>query len=140
MAKKSSSAPRPMISSATSKIRSITAYNGVQVATPEETQKRKRTFLDTIDTITAKFKENVQTGKVQITSVADFEKLVKLALLLSGEADSISGKAAETEVASETMRLSMSKIEEILNEDDPDVIAMYNKLYDKYNELNDIDE
>ena len=36
--------------------------------------------------------------------------------------------------------MSISKIEEILNEDDPDVIAMYNKLYDKYNELNDIDD
>lgn len=138
--KKTPSTPRPMISAAAAKIRSVTTYNGTQVATPEETQKRKRGFLDTIDMIASKFQNDIQADKVRITSVADFEKLVKLALLLSGEADSISGKAAETEVASETMRLSMSKIEEILKEDDPEVIAMYNKLYEKYNELNDIDE
>lgn len=140
MAKKLSSVSRPMISSATSRIRSVTSLNGVQVTTPEETQQRKRSFLDALDTIAANFKKGVETGKIQITSMADFEKLVKLVLLLSGEADSISGKATETEVATETMRMSISKIEEILNEDDPDVIAMYNKLYDKYNELNDIDD
>lgn len=138
--KKSSSTPRPGISAAVSKIRSVTSYNGTQVSTPEETQKRKRGFLDTIDLITNRFQEDIKTGKVQVNSVSDFEKLVKLSLLLSGEADSISGKASETEIASETVRLSMSKIEEILKEDDPEVIAMYNKLYEKYNELNDIEE
>ena len=70
----------------------------------------------------------------------EVEKAVKLMLLLSGEADSISGKTSETEVNAETMKLSISKIEEILQEDDPEVIAMYNRIYDKYNELNDVDE
>ena len=139
MAKKSSPS-RPSISSATSKIRSVISNNGTVVATPEETITSKRSYLDMIDLMAEKFQENVKNGKVQITNVTEFEKVVKLALLLSGEADSISGKTSETEVASETMRMSMSKIEEILNEDDPDVIAMYNKLYNKYNELNDVDE
>jgi hypothetical protein len=140
MAKKTPSTPRPMISATVSKIRSTTSLNGSQVATLEETKARKKKFLDTLDAISDKFQENVQTGKVQLTSMADFEKAVKLMLLLSGEADSISGKTSETEVNAETMKLSISKIEEILQEDDPEVIAMYNRIYDKYNELNDVDE
>lgn len=140
MAKKTPSTPRPMISATVSKIRSTTSLNGSQVATLEETKARKKKFLNTLDAISDKFQENVQTGKVQLTSMADFEKAVKLMLLLSGEADSISGKTSETEVNAETMKLSISKIEEILQEDDPEVIAMYNRIYDKYNELNDVDE
>lgn len=141
MAKKTStSAPKLGVSSVTSKIKSTIPLNGTMVATPEETQQRKRNYLSTIDSIIAKFQDNVETGKLQITSVADFERLVKLSLLLSGEADSITGKAGETEVSAEVMKLSMSKIEEILKEDDPEVIAMYNKLYEEYNKLNDIDE
>ena len=73
----------------------------------------------------------------------DLERLVKLTLLLSGEADSVTGKPygeTDQETSITAQSISMSKIEEILDLNDPEVKSMYEKISKGYNELNDIDD
>ena len=73
----------------------------------------------------------------------DLERLVKLTLLLSGEADSVTGKPygeQEQETSITSQSISMSRIEEILDLNDPEVKSMYDKISKGYNELNDTDD
>lgn len=106
-----------------------------QIVTPEEAKQRKFKMLDIVDTAVNQFAQNLADGKVKLDSSLDLERLVKLVLILSGEADSITGKPAHQ---SEEVELTdVSKISSILNEADPDVKAMFDKLYRGYNQLND---
>lgn len=109
--------------------------SNTQIVTPEEAKQRKSTMLNIVDVALGQFVQNLKAGKVKLNSSLDLDRLIKLALILSGEADSIAGKPDNQ---SEDI-VDMSKIEEILNGDDPDVQAMFKKLYQGYNRINDID-
>ena len=130
-----------MVSSISAKIKS-TVYESTatEVTTPEETVARKKKFLSILDKAIEKIAENIESGKMELDSSLDLDRVIRLSLLVSGEADNITGKAGkettqETEI--EAKKLSMSKIEQILNLDDPEVKSMYDKLYESYNKLND---
>lgn len=131
---------KPMVTSVSSHIKKTTYNNGSQVTTKEETIKRKQGFLGMLDAVGEQIMQNIQDGKIELTSTMDIERLIKLTLLVSGEADSIRGKADSTESGTgveSDAKLSMSQIEKILSLDDPEVQKMYDKLYQGYNEIND---
>lgn len=134
----------PLVSSVTARIKNTSYSSGTdQVATPEETLKRKRNFLSILDKATDKLMENLESGKMTLDTSLDLDRIIKLSLLVSGEADSITGKSGKettSELEVESKKLSMAKIESILDPDDPEVKAMYDKLYDSYNKLNDENE
>lgn len=119
--------------------------NSTQVVSPEEVKEKKKDMLDVIDQSLNIFKKNLEDGKVDMSTSLDLERIVKLMLLLSGEADSISGKPhgeqeQNTTANIQSAEISMSKVEEILNLDDPDVKSMFERLYQGYNTANDTDE
>lgn len=121
-----------------------TVHSDTQVCSPEEIKEKKQDMMAVIDKSLELFKDNLLSGKVAMTTSADLERLIKLQLLLSGEADSRVGKPyGETEqestVTTQSASISMSKVEEILNLEDEDVKNMFNKLYEGYNAANDID-
>lgn len=112
-------------------------HSTTQIITPEEAKQRKSKMLNIVDKAVDQFVQNLTDGKVKLDSSLDLERLVKLALILAGEADSITGKPAHQ---SEEVELrDVSKVSSILNEADPDVRAMFDKLYKGYNQLNDTD-
>lgn len=116
-----------------------------QVVSPEEVREKKKDMLSVIDKSLSIFKKNLEDGKVEMNTSLDLERIVKLTLLLSGEADTVTGKPhneQEQDVTASTqvIGISMSKVEQILNLDDPEVKAMYEKLFQGYNESNDIEE
>lgn len=132
----------PLISSVATRIRKTNYESSStdKVATPEETIERKRGFLSMLDAAAAKLAENIENGTMQLDNTLDLDRVIKLSLLVSGEADSITGKSGSesvSEVEMQAKKLSIDKIEQILNLEDPEVKAMYDKLYDSYNELND---
>lgn len=140
MAKKQSMNKTPLVSSMTARIKNTVYECGDQVSTPEETLTRKRKFLSILDKATEKIIENIDSGKMALDTSLDLDRVIKLSLLVSGEADSITGKSGRettNELEIESKKLSMAKIESILDLEDPEVKAMYDKLYDSYNKLND---
>lgn len=134
----------PLVTSISTTLRK-TVHTDTQIVTPEEIKEKKKDMMNIIDNSFDLFKKNLSEGKVSMTNTADLERLIKLQLLLSGEADSRAGKPygeaeQETTVSSQAASLSMSKIEQILNIEDEDVKNMFDKLYKGYNEANDLDE
>jgi len=94
-------------------------------------------MLNIVNAALDRFTNNLSEGKVKLDSSLDLERLVKLALILSGEADSITGKPAHQ---SEQVEITdLSKVGQILDDNDPAVKAMFEKLYKGYNNLNDVD-
>ena len=138
--------PQPhLVSSVSTKLKKTIVAENTQICTDDEIQKKKKEMLNVIDQSLELFKRNLESGSVDMSTSLDLERLVKLTLLLSGQPDSITGKPngqseQETTVTTQSIGLSMSKIEEILNLDDPEVKAMYDKISKGYNEANDIDE
>lgn len=125
----------PFVSSVSSTLKR--QHSATQIVTPEEAKQRKSKMLDIVDVALDKFTQNLSKGKVKLDSSLDLERLVKLALILAGEADSITGKPANQ---SEQVELSdMSKVGDILNDADPEVRSLFEKLYHGYNRLNDTD-
>ena len=141
MAEKTKNKQTPIVGSiATQLKKTVTSSTSTQVATPEETAQRKSKLLGILDKSADVFLEALNNGTAEIKTSADFERIVKLTLLLSCEADSIQGKAPTIEEETQTninSEISMSKVEEILDPTDPEVRAVFNKLYKGYNELND---
>lgn len=139
MSKKKHVPQAPLVSSVSARIRQTVPDNGVVVTTPEETVNRKKNFLAMLDKATEQFTKALEKGKVELNSTLDLERIVKLTLLVSGEADSIQGssKTTETETSVESAKIAMSKIEKILDSDDPTVNEIFNKLYEGYNKMND---
>ena len=134
----------PLVTSISTTLRK-TLHADTQVVTPEEIREKKKDMLGIINDSLELFKKNLSEGKVSMTNTADLERLIKLQLLVSGEADSRVGKPygeseQETTVSSQAASISMSKIEQILTMEDEDVKNMFNKLYEGYNEANDIDD
>lgn len=133
----------PLVTSVSSTLKK-TIHSDTQVCSTEEIKQKKQSMMEVIDKSLELFKDNLLAGKVAMNTSADLERLIKLQLLLSGEADSRVGKPygdteQEATVTTQTASISMSKIEEILSLEDEDVKNMFNKLYEGYNSANDID-
>lgn len=132
----------PLVTSVSTKLRK-TIRPDTQVVSPDEIKAKKKDLLSVVDSGIELFKKNLTEGKVDMSTSLDLERLVKLTLLLSGEADSVTGKPygeADQETSITAQSISMSKIEEILDLNDPEVKSMYEKISKGYNELNDIDD
>ena len=128
--------PSPLVSSVSSQMKKYTS--STQVVTPEEIKKNKRGMLDVVNSALEQFKSNLESGEIDLDSSLDLDRLVKLNLLLSGEANSISGSPASQVEQVETTELSNTS--SILDENDPTVKELWKKLYDGYNQKNDIQE
>ena len=132
----------PLVTSVSTKLRK-TIRPDTQVVTPDEIKEKKKDLLSVVNNAVELFKKNLAEGKVDVSTSLDLERLVKLTLLLSGEADSVTGKPygeTDQETSITAQSISMSKIEEILDLNDPEVKSMYEKISKGYNELNDIDD
>lgn len=132
----------PLVTSVSTKLRK-TIHPDTQVVTPDEIKEKKKDLMSVVDSGIELFKKNLAEGKVDMSTSLDLERLVKLTLLLSGEADSVTGKPygeTDQETSIVAQSISMSKIEEILDLNDPEVKSMYEKISRGYNELNDIDD
>ena len=132
---------KPLVNSVASQLkRTIQPVIDTNPATPEETKQRKNKLLTILDKSADVFLEAVSKGQEDIKTSADLERIVKLTLLLSGEADTIQGKSATKETVegvAATAQVSMSKVEQILDPNDPDVKNIFNKLFEGYNAMND---
>lgn len=128
--------PSPLVSSVSSQMKKY--ISSTQVVTPEEIKKNKRDMLDVVNSALEQFKSNLESGKIDLDSSLDLDRLVKLSLLLSGEANSISGSPASQVEQVDTTELSHAS--SILDENDPTVKELWKKLYDGYNQKNDIQE
>ena len=142
MPKFQKSTPTPLVSSVSTQLKKTVPVGNTQVISPEELKDKKQKLLSVIDTATEQFIQNLADKKVELTSSLDLERLIKLTLLLSGEADSITGSSlhqaeVSTSIGVDNAEISMSRINEILNLDDPEVKSMFDKLYEGYNQLND---
>lgn len=131
----------PLVSSMSTVLRK-SIQSSTQVVTPEQIKEKKLDWLGVVNDSLDLFKKNLIDGKVDMSSSLDLERLVKLGLLLSGEAETITGKPnSEQEVTAvdsvQAAAANMSKIDEILDSDDPDVQSLFKKLYDGYNKKND---
>lgn len=130
----------PLVTSVSTSLKKT--IQSTQVVTEDEIKEKKRDVLNVIDKTLDIFKKNLNDGKVEMSSSLDLERIVKLMLLLSGEPDSVTGKPhgeQEQEVITQQTGVSDSKVEEVLNWDDPEVQSLYNKLFQGYNSANDID-
>ena len=83
--------------------KTISPCKRTNVTTEEETAERKTKFLNILDKSTEAFLKKLESGEITINTTADFERIVKLTLLLSGEADSIKGKEENTEQIQNTI-------------------------------------
>lgn len=131
----------PLVTSVSASLKK-TIHQNTQVISEEEIKSRKRDILSVIDQSLELFKKSLAEGKVFMDTSLDLERIVKLMLLVSGEADHITGKPygeqeQSTTVTAQSPEITMSKIEQILDENDPEVKAMFNKLYQGYNDIND---
>lgn len=131
----------PLVSSMSTVLRK-SIQSSTQVVTPEQIKEKKLDWLGVVNDSLELFKKNLIDGKVDMSSSLDLERLVKLGLLLSGEAETITGKPnSEQEVTAvdsvQAAAANMSKIDEILDSDDPDVQSLFKKLYEGYNKKND---
>lgn len=130
----------PLVTSVSTTLKKT--IQSTQVVTEDEIKEKKRDVLNVIDKTLGIFKKNLDDGKVEMSSSLDLERIVKLMLLLSGEPDSVTGKPhgeQEQEVITQQLGVSASKVEEVLNWDDPEVQSLYNKLFQGYNSANDIE-
>lgn len=121
--------------------KTVGTSNNTQVATVEETKVRKSRFLNILDKATTTFLKKLEAGEISINNTADLERLVKLTLLLSGEADSIKGKESSTEettsVTAEALNPDITDIKDVLDINNPNVKAIYDSIFNKYNDAND---
>lgn len=125
----------PIISNVSSTLKR--QHSSTQIVTPEQAMQNKSRMLNIVNAALDRFTNNLSEGKVRLDSSLDLERLVKLVLILSGEADSITGKPAHQ---SEQVEITdLSKTGQILDDNDPAVKAMFEKLYRGYNNLNDVD-
>lgn len=138
--KKTKTSPlnKPTVSSVTTKLKQF--HNGVQASSPEDTIARKQKLLNLLDLAVEQAEDKIQSGKLEITSTADIERLIKMTLLVSGEANDIHGSTDSVEKTETSEALSMSQIDKILDINDPGVREMYEKLYAGYNNVNDIED
>lgn len=134
---------KPLVTSVSTRLRETINQVDTQAVTPDEIKTKKRNMLNIVDQSLNLYLKNLKTGKVDMSTSTDLERLVKLTLLLSGQADSVTGRPygeQDQETVTTTSDLSISKIEEILNLDDPEVKSMFDKISEGYNKANDYDD
>ena len=124
----------PLVSSVSATLKH--QHSATQIVTPEEVKQYKSVMLGIVDSALEKFVQNLNEGKVKLESSLDLDRLIKLALILSGEADSIAGKPTNQSEQTEAI-VNLSKVDSILSDNDPDIKAMFEKLYNGYNRIND---
>ena len=105
-----------------------------KVTTEDETKARKSNMIAIADKALELFKKNLEDGKVELRSTLDLDRIARLLLLLSGEAESLT--ASETTVSAQAS-VDMSKATQILDVNDPKVKELYEQLYLGYNKAND---
>lgn len=105
-----------------------------KVTTEDETKARKSNMIAIADKALELFKKNLEDGKVELRSTLDLDRISRLLLLLSGEAESLT--ASETTVSAQAS-VDMSKATQILDVNDPKVKELYEQLYLGYNKAND---
>ena len=127
----------PLVKSITTQLKKTVKQNTTEATTKEEIIARKKDALDIIDTAIVQIKQNLNNGNMQLDSTSDFERMVKLMLLLSGEADSRSGSSLNEDEVTQTTNINIDTVEEALNPKDEDVQAVYQKLLHAFNETND---
>ena len=103
-----------------------------KVTTEDETKARKSNMIAIADKALELFKKNLEDGKLR--STLDLDRISRLLLLLSGEAESLT--ASETTVSAQAS-VDMSKATRILDVNDPKVKELYEQLYLGYNKAND---
>ena len=104
----------PLVTSVSTKLRK-TIRPDTQVVTPDEIKAKKKDLMGVVDSGIELFKKNLAEGKVDMSTSLDLERLVKLTLLLSGEADSVTGKPygeadQETSITSQSISMSTHQI------------------------------
>lgn len=129
-----------VVNSLASKLRKTvhSVPESTQAATPEETVARKQKLLGIVDKATDTFLKNLENSQVTLDSAGDLEKLAKITLLLSGEADTIKGTVGHEESQEvQEKELKMKELESVLNLEDDSVRDVYNKIFNKMNSDND---
>jgi hypothetical protein len=79
------------VGSMATQLRKTVKSSNASASTPEESLARKSKLLGILDTAINQFLDNLEKGKISLTNTADLERLVKLTLLLQGEANNING-------------------------------------------------
>lgn len=127
---------KPLVTSISTTLRK-TYQSPTQVVSIEDVKQRKKDMLDIVDKSLEIFKSNLANGKVSLNSSIDLERITKLMLILSGEPDSVVGQPNGEQITTTESSVEMSKADQILNRDDPEVQSMFKKLYEGYNKIND---
>jgi len=119
--------------------KTVKPLSGTKVASEEETKERKTKFLSILDKATDEFVARLEQGSIVISSMADLEKIIKLTLLASGEANNIVSESTETKESTsfDALNMNIDNIAQLLDSNDPDVKAVYDKLFNSYNDAND---
>lgn len=105
----------------------------LQLRNAEESENLEAIKDDTKDIVSlgiAKFKENMEMGKIDVSSVADLERLVKLGLLVEGSATEITQDNSQSAV----IEMSSSEFEELSESEE--FIALREKLAANLNNEN----
>ena len=114
--------------------------NSTQASSPEETVARKHKLLGIVDKATDEFLKNLENSNVALNSTSDLERLAKLTLLLSGEAETIRGNIGQEESEEVAVKVArIEKLEKVLDMEDDAVKSIYNKLFESMNAENDVD-
>lgn len=130
----------PLVTSVSTHLKKTYDLEDTKVSTPEQIKDTKRKLLNIVDEATNQFLKNLQEHKVELTSTLDLDRLVKLALLLSGEPDSISKTSNQSTLETDIVSaggISNTKLLDVLDTEDIAVKSIYDKLYAEYNESND---
>lgn len=124
---KSKKTPEPLLTPVTQIVKTI-----VQEEQTPEVEAQDESVKNLVMHSIENYATNLVNGRVKVTSVNDFEKLVKLYLLLNGRPDCRVGSAiGESEVT--TIEDNLLD----LDVNDEDVINLYNKMFANMNEKND---
>lgn len=131
-----------IVSSVGAKLRKTVSSTNPSVATEEETSKRKKLFLSVLDKTIQNFLDNLEKGLIPINSTLDLERIVKLTLLISGEADSRTGQEPtqeeiEAEVNATNTAIALEEIRTMIKNNDPVLDQLYSKLFTSLNDNND---
>ena len=127
---------KPLVTSVSTTLKK-TYQSPTQVVSVENVKQRKRDMLDIVDRSLEIFKNNLANGKVSLNSSIDLERITKLMLILSGEPDSVVGQPNGEQITTTESNIEMSRADQILDRNDPEVQAMFKKLYAGYNKIND---
>lgn len=106
---------------------------GLKLAQGEDSEAVKAVKADTQDIVAlgiARFKENMDAGKIEIDNIADLERLVKLGLLVDGSATEI------TQDNSQSAIIEISDEEYKTLSDTDEFEALKKRLADGLNETN----